>query len=160
MEKRNKSLESTYKQYDTDMNSFYNVDIMPVNLNALSPTNNNPSTGPSPQLKHDKEEYEDALLKKFREYILSENLQIQKQARYDILTKALGDFSSDLPGRLSSVSDNGSQVPRKTIKLFGTGLKEHIEESSQPIPDIVESCVKYIAKYGRELLWFASLFFS
>ena len=38
---------------------------------------------------------------------------------------------------------------KKRIKLFGTSLKQQIDETGREIPDIVESCAKYIAKYGK-----------
>ena len=38
---------------------------------------------------------------------------------------------------------------RRTVKLFGTSLKKQLDESGQDIPEIVVSCAKYIAKYGK-----------
>ena len=35
------------------------------------------------------------------------------------------------------------------MKLFGTSLKKQLEESGRDIPEIVESCAKYVAKYGE-----------
>ena len=37
---------------------------------------------------------------------------------------------------------------KKRTKLFGTSLKQQIDDSGREIPDVVESCAKYIAKYG------------
>ena len=38
---------------------------------------------------------------------------------------------------------------KRKVKLFGTSLKSQLEETGEAIPDIVESCAKYIAKYGK-----------
>ena len=40
-------------------------------------------------------------------------------------------------------------IKKRNFKLFGTSLKQQIDETNRDIPDIVESCAKYIAKYGR-----------
>ena len=44
---------------------------------------------------------------------------------------------------------------KKRIKLFGTSLKQQIDDSGRGIPDVVESCAKYIAKYGARKLTFS-----
>ncbi|XP_066935439.1 SLIT-ROBO Rho GTPase-activating protein 3-like [Clytia hemisphaerica] len=143
MEKRKKGLETTYKKYDSDMNGFYHMDMLPVSgAQTKSPTDSQLQTTPPSQLKQEKEEWETSLLSKFRESIMSEMMRTGEQSKYDLLTKALGEITSD-PSRLSIIPDR-----KKRIKLFGTGLKQQIDETGREIPDIVESCAKYIAKYG------------
>lgn len=143
MEKRKKGLETTYKKYDSEMNGFYHMDMSPVSGNSTSPTDNNKlSTMPPSQVKQEKEEWESSLLLKFRESILSDTVKCGEQAKYDLLTKALGEITSD-PSRLDIVPEK-----KRTIKLFGTSLKQQIDETGHEIPDIVESCAKYIAKFG------------
>ena len=38
---------------------------------------------------------------------------------------------------------------KRKVQLFGTSLKNQLEETGEEIPEIVESCAKYIAKYGK-----------
>ena len=62
MEKRQKGLETTYKNYDSEMNGFYHIDMTPVTgASTTSPTSNNPTPQPN-QLKQEKEEWESSLL--------------------------------------------------------------------------------------------------
>ena len=63
MEKRKKGLETTYKNYDSEMNGFYHMDMTPVSgSSTTSPTNNQMTTTSSSQLKQEKEEWEASLL--------------------------------------------------------------------------------------------------
>ena len=63
MEKRKKGLETTYKKYDSDMNGFYHMDMLPVSgAQTKSPTDNQLQTTPPSQLKQEKEEWETSLL--------------------------------------------------------------------------------------------------
>ena len=77
---------------------------------------------------------------------MSENLLHQKQAKFDALTKALGEIA--LCPRNSSVLSGGT---KPSVKLFGTSLKYQLDETDREIPDIVESCAKYIARFGEWL---------
>ncbi|XP_057296913.1 SLIT-ROBO Rho GTPase-activating protein 2-like isoform X2 [Hydractinia symbiolongicarpus] len=142
MEKRKKGLEATYKKYDSEMNGFYHIDMTPVSGPTTSP-NSTLVSSPPQQLKVDKEEWETGLLTKFKEHIMMQSTHIRAQAKYDVLTKAIGEITSDL-----SRSMNSSNGRKRTVKLFGTSLKSQLDDTGQEIPEIVESCVKYIAKYG------------
>lgn len=140
IEKRKKGLESTYKKYDSDMNGFYHMDMSTGN--GSSSPNSTLVSGPPSQLKVDKEEWENGLLAKFKELIMSECVQLSVQTKYNILTKALGEITSD------ASRNNSISTGKRAVKLFGTSLKQQLEDMKCEIPDIVESCTKYIAKYG------------
>jgi SLIT-ROBO Rho GTPase activating protein len=141
MEKRVGGLDATYKKYDAEMNGFYHIDMT---LSGSTPTSSTLTSNPPQQLKIDKEDWENGLMSKFKEKIMSENLLHQKQAKFDTLTKALGEIAL-CPRNSSVLSGN-----KRSVKLFGTSLKYQLDETAREIPDIVESCAKYIARFGKE----------
>jgi len=140
IEKRIGGLEATYKKYDAEMNGFYHIDMT---LSGQTPTSSTLTSNPPQQLKLDKEEWENGLLNKFKEKIMSENLLHQKQAKFDALTKALGEIASDTTRHSNIIFGS-----KRSVKLFGTSLKYQLEETGREIPDLVESCAKYIARFG------------
>uniref|UniRef100_A0A665VVJ8 SLIT-ROBO Rho GTPase activating protein 3 n=1 Tax=Echeneis naucrates TaxID=173247 RepID=A0A665VVJ8_ECHNA len=75
---------------------------------------------------------------KFKEYLNGSNLIIKLQAKHDLLKQTLGEgkvFSL----HLSSISLEGRRNARTRI-----------QDSGQPIPLVVESCIRYINLYGLQ----------
>uniref|UniRef100_A0A7N5ZTW4 SLIT-ROBO Rho GTPase activating protein 3 n=1 Tax=Anabas testudineus TaxID=64144 RepID=A0A7N5ZTW4_ANATE len=67
---------------------------------------------------------------KFKEYLNGSNLIIKLQAKHDLLKQTLGEGKESLQGRRNA--------------------RTRIQDSGQPIPLVVESCIRYINLYGLQ----------
>uniref|UniRef100_A0A3P9KCX5 SLIT-ROBO Rho GTPase-activating protein 3 n=1 Tax=Oryzias latipes TaxID=8090 RepID=A0A3P9KCX5_ORYLA len=88
---------------------------------------------------------------KFKEYLNGSNLIIKLQAKHDLLKQTLGEGKEPptLPPKPQKM-----RKPRPCStnyhKLFNGNMETFIEDSGQPIPPVVESCVRYINLYGLQ----------
>uniref|UniRef100_A0A7N8XJJ9 SLIT-ROBO Rho GTPase activating protein 3 n=1 Tax=Mastacembelus armatus TaxID=205130 RepID=A0A7N8XJJ9_9TELE len=80
---------------------------------------------------------------KFKEYLNGSNLIIKLQAKHDLLKQTLGE------GKDSYLMRNKRQQERKSKYEL---ISRHIccRDSGQPIPLVVESCIRYINLYGLQ----------
>uniref|UniRef100_A0A8C6UWH7 SLIT-ROBO Rho GTPase activating protein 3 n=1 Tax=Neogobius melanostomus TaxID=47308 RepID=A0A8C6UWH7_9GOBI len=78
-------------------------------------------------------------LSKFKEFLNGSNLIIKLQAKHDLLKQALGEGKGHF--FISSLSDMIWCLLRMCVLLI---------QSCQPIPLVVESCIRYINLYGLQ----------
>uniref|UniRef100_A0A665U5B6 SLIT-ROBO Rho GTPase activating protein 3 n=1 Tax=Echeneis naucrates TaxID=173247 RepID=A0A665U5B6_ECHNA len=81
---------------------------------------------------------------KYKEYLNGSNLIVKLQAKHDLLKQTLGEGETFCRMRKSR--------PRSIFnrKLFNGNMESFIQDSGQPIPVVVESCIRYINLYGLQ----------
>uniref|UniRef100_A0A8C5GAF3 SLIT-ROBO Rho GTPase-activating protein 3 n=1 Tax=Gouania willdenowi TaxID=441366 RepID=A0A8C5GAF3_GOUWI len=88
---------------------------------------------------------------KFKEYLNGSNLIIKLQAKHDLLKQTLGEGKGPptLPPKPQKMR---KPRPRSMYnhKLFNGNMEAFIKDSGQPIPLVVESCIRYINLYGLQ----------
>ncbi|KAJ8361176.1 hypothetical protein SKAU_G00177010 [Synaphobranchus kaupii] len=95
---------------------------------------------------------------KFKEYLNGSNLIIKLQAKHDLLKQTLGEGERAECGttRPPTLPPKPQKMrkprPRSmyTHKLFNGNMETFIKDSGQPIPLVVESCIRYINLYGLQ----------
>uniref|UniRef100_A0A4W6G0M6 SLIT-ROBO Rho GTPase-activating protein 3 n=1 Tax=Lates calcarifer TaxID=8187 RepID=A0A4W6G0M6_LATCA len=95
---------------------------------------------------------------KFKEYLNGSNLIIKLQAKHDLLKQTLGEGERAECGttRPPTLPPKPQKMrkprPRSTYnhKLFNGNMETFIKDSGQPIPLVVESCIRYINLYGLQ----------
>uniref|UniRef100_A0A3Q3N6Z0 SLIT-ROBO Rho GTPase-activating protein 3 n=1 Tax=Mastacembelus armatus TaxID=205130 RepID=A0A3Q3N6Z0_9TELE len=94
---------------------------------------------------------------KFKEYLNGSNLIIKLQAKHDLLKQTLGEGKESEPDLLPPTLPPKPQKMRKprprsmyNHRLFNGNMETFIEDSGQPIPLVVESCIRYINLYGLQ----------
>ncbi|XP_053171087.1 SLIT-ROBO Rho GTPase-activating protein 3 isoform X1 [Scomber japonicus] len=95
---------------------------------------------------------------KFKEYLNGSNLIIKLQAKHDLLKQTLGEGERAECGttRPPTLPPKPQKMrkprPRSMYnhKLFNGNMETFIKDSGQPIPLVVESCVRYINLYGLQ----------
>uniref|UniRef100_A0A8D2ZEP7 SLIT-ROBO Rho GTPase-activating protein 3 n=1 Tax=Scophthalmus maximus TaxID=52904 RepID=A0A8D2ZEP7_SCOMX len=97
---------------------------------------------------------------KFKEYLNGSNLIIKLQAKHDLLKQTLGEvfFCSFCPSfpRPPTLPPKPQKMrkprPRSVYnhKLFNGNMETFIKDSGQPIPLVVESCIRHINLYGLQ----------
>ncbi|XP_053723467.1 SLIT-ROBO Rho GTPase-activating protein 3 isoform X2 [Synchiropus splendidus] len=104
------------------------------------------------------QETETFYFSKFKEYLNGSNLIIKLQAKHDLLKQTLGEgeraeCGTTRPPILPPKPQKMRKPrPRSSYnhKLFNGNLETFIKDSGQPIPLVVESCVRYINLYGLQ----------
>uniref|UniRef100_A0A672ICE1 SLIT-ROBO Rho GTPase-activating protein 1 n=1 Tax=Salarias fasciatus TaxID=181472 RepID=A0A672ICE1_SALFA len=83
---------------------------------------------------------------KYKEYLNGSNLIVKLQAKHDLLKQTLGE------GETRNVLRMRKCRPRSFFnhKLFNGNMEAFIQDSGQPIPVVVESCIRYINLYGLQ----------
>uniref|UniRef100_A0A3B4CGT5 SLIT-ROBO Rho GTPase-activating protein 3 n=1 Tax=Pygocentrus nattereri TaxID=42514 RepID=A0A3B4CGT5_PYGNA len=87
---------------------------------------------------------------KFKEYLNGSNLIVKLQAKHDLLKQTLGEGEPPtLPPKPQKLR---KPRPRSVYnhKLFNGNMESFIKDSGQPIPLVVESCIRYINLYGLQ----------
>ncbi|XP_067360431.1 SLIT-ROBO Rho GTPase-activating protein 3 isoform X4 [Channa argus] len=92
---------------------------------------------------------------KFKEYLNGSNLIIKLQAKHDLLKQTLGEGERAECGttRPPTLPPKPQKMrkprPRSMYnhKLFNGNMETFIKDSGQPIPLVVESCIRYINLY-------------
>uniref|UniRef100_A0A672Q3S1 SLIT-ROBO Rho GTPase activating protein 3 n=1 Tax=Sinocyclocheilus grahami TaxID=75366 RepID=A0A672Q3S1_SINGR len=95
---------------------------------------------------------------KFKEYLNGSNLIIKLQAKHDLLKQTLGegeraDCGTTRPPTLPPKPQKLRKPRPRSIynhKLFNGNMESFIKDSGQPIPLVVESCIRYINLYGLQ----------
>ncbi|XP_067360430.1 SLIT-ROBO Rho GTPase-activating protein 3 isoform X3 [Channa argus] len=95
---------------------------------------------------------------KFKEYLNGSNLIIKLQAKHDLLKQTLGEGERAECGttRPPTLPPKPQKMrkprPRSMYnhKLFNGNMETFIKDSGQPIPLVVESCIRYINLYGLQ----------
>ncbi|XP_069796005.1 SLIT-ROBO Rho GTPase-activating protein 3 isoform X4 [Narcine bancroftii] len=95
---------------------------------------------------------------KFKEYLNGSNLITKLQAKHDLLKQTLGEGEKVECGtsRPPSLPPKPQKMrkprPRSRYnhKLFNGDMETFIQDSGQPIPLVVESCVRFINLYGLQ----------
>ncbi|KAM9408477.1 SLIT-ROBO Rho GTPase-activating protein 3-like [Pholidichthys leucotaenia] len=95
---------------------------------------------------------------KYKEYINGSNLIVKLQAKHDLLKQTLGegeraDYGTTRPPTLPPKPQRMRKCRPRSIyshKLFNGNMEAFIQDSGQPIPVVVESCVRYINLYGLQ----------
>uniref|UniRef100_A0A8C9XLL6 SLIT-ROBO Rho GTPase-activating protein 3 n=1 Tax=Sander lucioperca TaxID=283035 RepID=A0A8C9XLL6_SANLU len=88
---------------------------------------------------------------KFKEYLNGSNLIIKLQAKHDLLKQTLGE-GKEPPTLPPKPQKMRKPRPRSMYnhKLFNGNMETFIKDSGQPIPLVVESCIRYINLYGLQ----------
>ncbi|XP_048462467.1 SLIT-ROBO Rho GTPase-activating protein 3 isoform X1 [Rhincodon typus] len=95
---------------------------------------------------------------KFKEYLNGSNLITKLQAKHDLLKQTLGEGEKAECGtsRPPSLPPKPQKMrkprPRSQYnhKLFNGDMETFIQDSGQPIPLVVESCIRFINLYGLQ----------
>ncbi|XP_035811383.2 SLIT-ROBO Rho GTPase-activating protein 3-like isoform X3 [Amphiprion ocellaris] len=95
---------------------------------------------------------------KYKEYLNGSNLIIKLQAKHDLLKQTLGEgeraeYGTTRPPTLPPKPQRMRKSRPRSIfnrKLFNGNMESFIQDSGQPIPVVVESCVRYINLYGLQ----------
>uniref|UniRef100_A0A8B9LFY9 SLIT-ROBO Rho GTPase activating protein 3 n=1 Tax=Astyanax mexicanus TaxID=7994 RepID=A0A8B9LFY9_ASTMX len=95
---------------------------------------------------------------KFKEYLNGSNLIVKLQAKHDLLKQTLGEGERAECGttRPPTLPPKPQKLrkprPRSVYnhKLFNGNMESFIQDSGQPIPLVVESCIRYINLYGLQ----------
>uniref|UniRef100_A0A8C6PFT1 SLIT-ROBO Rho GTPase-activating protein 3 n=1 Tax=Nothobranchius furzeri TaxID=105023 RepID=A0A8C6PFT1_NOTFU len=99
------------------------------------------------------QETETFYFSKFKEYLNGSNLIIKLQAKHDLLKQTLGEGTDARPPTLPPKPQK-MKKPRPCSmfnhKLFNGDMETFIQDSGQPIPLVVESCIRYINLYGLQ----------
>ncbi|NXT28200.1 SRGP2 protein, partial [Syrrhaptes paradoxus] len=93
------------------------------------------------------QETEQFYFTKMKEYLEGRNLITKLQAKHDLLQKTLGESESGLYALFSSVKV-GSSAERDSPGLLVQ--RGHAHDSSQAIPLVVESCIRFISRHGLQ----------
>ncbi|XP_077458103.1 SLIT-ROBO Rho GTPase-activating protein 3 isoform X2 [Stigmatopora argus] len=97
-------------------------------------------------------------LSKFKEYLNGSNLIIKLQAKHDLLKQTLGEgeraeCGTTRPPTLPPKPQKMRKPRPRSVynhKMFNGNLETFVKDSGQPIPLVVESCVRYINLYGLQ----------
>ncbi|XP_061542842.1 SLIT-ROBO Rho GTPase-activating protein 3-like isoform X1 [Phycodurus eques] len=95
---------------------------------------------------------------KYKEYLNGSNLIVKLQAKHDLLKQTLGEgeraeYGTTRPPILPPKPQRMRKSRPRSVfrrKLFNGNLEAFIQDSGQPIPVVVESCVRYINLYGLQ----------
>ncbi|XP_072238123.1 SLIT-ROBO Rho GTPase-activating protein 3-like isoform X3 [Leuresthes tenuis] len=95
---------------------------------------------------------------KYKEYLNGSNLIVKLQAKHDLLKQTLGEgeraeYGTTRPPTLPPKPQRMRKHRPRSIfnrKLFNGNMETFIQDSGQPIPVVVESCIRYINLYGLQ----------
>ncbi|KAM4582091.1 SLIT-ROBO Rho GTPase-activating protein 3-like isoform 2-T2 [Fundulus diaphanus] len=95
---------------------------------------------------------------KYKEYLNGSNLIIKLQAKHDLLKQTLGEgeraeYGTTRPPTLPPKPQRMRKCRPRSVfnrKLFNGNMEAFIQDSGQPIPVVVESCIRYINLYGLQ----------
>uniref|UniRef100_A0A8D3BZF8 SLIT-ROBO Rho GTPase-activating protein 3 n=1 Tax=Scophthalmus maximus TaxID=52904 RepID=A0A8D3BZF8_SCOMX len=95
---------------------------------------------------------------KFKEYLNGSNLIIKLQAKHDLLKQTLGEgeraeCGTTRPPTLPPKPQKMRKPRPRSVynhKLFNGNMETFIKDSGQPIPLVVESCIRHINLYGLQ----------
>ncbi|GAA6221925.1 SLIT-ROBO Rho GTPase-activating protein 3-like isoform X1 [Lates japonicus] len=95
---------------------------------------------------------------KYKEYLNGSNLIVKLQAKHDLLKQTLGEgeraeYGTTRPPTLPPKPQRMRKSRPRSIfnrKLFNGNMEAFIQDSGQPIPVVVESCIRYINLYGLQ----------
>uniref|UniRef100_A0A8C7GL59 SLIT-ROBO Rho GTPase activating protein 3 n=1 Tax=Oncorhynchus kisutch TaxID=8019 RepID=A0A8C7GL59_ONCKI len=95
---------------------------------------------------------------KFKEFLNGSNLIIKLQAKHDLLKQTLGEgeraeCGTTRPPTLPPKPQKMRKPRPRSVynhKLFNGNMETFIKDSGQPIPLVVESCIRHINLYGLQ----------
>ncbi|XP_017263811.1 SLIT-ROBO Rho GTPase-activating protein 3 isoform X1 [Kryptolebias marmoratus] len=95
---------------------------------------------------------------KYKEYLNGSNLIVKLQAKHDLLKQTLGEgeraeYGTTRPPTLPPKPQRMRKCRPRSIfnhKLFNGNMEAFIQDSGQAIPEVVESCIRYINLYGLQ----------
>uniref|UniRef100_A0A3P9CED0 SLIT-ROBO Rho GTPase activating protein 3 n=1 Tax=Maylandia zebra TaxID=106582 RepID=A0A3P9CED0_9CICH len=95
---------------------------------------------------------------KYKEYLNGSNLIVKLQAKHDLLKQTLGEgeraeYGTTRPPTLPPKPQRMRKCRPRSIfnpRLFNGNMEAFIQDSGQPIPAVVESCIRYINLYGLQ----------
>ncbi|KAJ7351127.1 SLIT-ROBO Rho GTPase-activating protein 3 [Desmophyllum pertusum] len=142
------ALGEMHRQWDNEMMRLGNGEIDTLTGSASCQS-----------IKNSSEDLEMYYIAKMRELILTSSLKVRMEAENDMLTKTLGEVTPDIVGarlkrpHLDMSSKEASAIldsVHKKTKVFGCNLENYLKITGREIPEVVESCVKFITKFGLE----------
>lgn len=142
------ALSEMYRQWDNEMMRMANGEI-----------DNASGSASCTSIKNSSEDLELYFIVKMRELILTSSLKVRMEAENDMLTKTLGEVTPDIVGarlkrpHLDIGSKEASAIldsVQKKTKVFGCNLENYLKITGREIPEVVESCVKFIKKFGLD----------
>ncbi|XP_003973410.2 SLIT-ROBO Rho GTPase-activating protein 3-like isoform X1 [Takifugu rubripes] len=95
---------------------------------------------------------------KYKEYLNGSNLIVKLEAKHELLKQTLGEgeraeYGTTRPPSLPPKPQRMRKSRPRSVfnrKLFNGNMEAFIQDSGQPIPVVVESCVRYINLYGLQ----------
>ncbi|CAJ1050626.1 SLIT-ROBO Rho GTPase-activating protein 3-like isoform X1 [Xyrichtys novacula] len=108
--------------------------------------------------RSNQQETEGFYFTKYKEYLNGSNLIVKLQAKHDLLKQTLGEgeraeYGTTRPPTLPPKPQRMRKSRPRSVfnrKLFNGNMEAFIQDSGQPIPVVVESCVRYINLYGLQ----------
>lgn len=108
--------------------------------------------------RSNQQETEGFYFTKYKEYLNGSNLIVKLQAKHDLLKQTLGEgeraeYGTTRPPTLPPKPQRMRKCRPRSIfnrKLFNGNMEAFIQDSGQPIPVVVESCIRYINLYGLQ----------
>lgn len=139
-----------------EMHRQWNIEMMRMANNEVDGLSGQASCN---SIKNSSEDLEMYYIAKMRELILTSSLKVRMEAENDMLTQTLGEVTADIVGaRLNRLHLDMSSKEASTIlnsvqektKVFGCNLEKYLMITGREIPEVVESCVKFIKRFGLD----------
>merc|ERR1719471_1178245 len=96
------------------------------------------------------QEIQETIIEKIKQLIIINNKIVQQEARYNYIKKTLilQNFCPETLPRPDMTKRKPRTQTNGPPRLFGGTLDEYYEATSEKIPPVIESCIKYINKFG------------
>lgn len=142
------ALGEMHRQWDNEMMRMANGEI-----------DNMSGQGSCMSIKNSSEDLEMYYIAKMRELILTSSLKVRVEAENDMLTKTLGEVTADIVGarlnrpHVDMSSKEASAIldsVQKKTKVFGCNLEKYLKITGREIPEVIESCIKFIKRFGLD----------
>nr|XP_042124775.1 rho GTPase-activating protein 4 isoform X4 [Peromyscus maniculatus bairdii] len=127
---------------------------------SLKSTNSDPGTRQTGRRRSQQQETETFYITKLQEYLSGRSILAKLQAKHEKLQEAIQRGNKE--GRKTSWTQCTERKFHKSVhplpssqcnqRLFGGDLEKFIRSSGQPVPAVVESCIRFINVHGEDPL--------
>nr|XP_042124777.1 rho GTPase-activating protein 4 isoform X6 [Peromyscus maniculatus bairdii] len=125
---------------------------------SLKSTNSDPGTRQTGRRRSQQQETETFYITKLQEYLSGRSILAKLQAKHEKLQEAIQRGNKE--GRKTSWTQCTERKFHKSVhplpssqcnqRLFGGDLEKFIRSSGQPVPAVVESCIRFINVHGLQ----------
>lgn len=125
---------------------------------SLKSTNSDPGTRQTGRRRSQQQETETFYITKLQEYLSGRSILAKLQAKHEKLQEAIQRGNKE--GRKTSWTQCTERKFHKSVhplpssqcnqRLFGGDLEKFIRSSGQPVPTVVESCIRFINLHGLQ----------